>query len=293
MQKMNSNVLMIILLIVIGVNFIVAKILNIPLSETLFIIVCILLFLGVVLIHGWKTLGPRDVLIFFLIAYSIPLLYEYTDALGFGGLVGFTVQYSPLLGPKFLGKVPYVIPLVWSILLYCTFTMTNIMFNRIRVTRRFEEVASLQWFFKIVGMGIVAGLIMASMDLIIDPVMVALGAWSWPSGGSYYGIPLWNYEGWMEITVVTFVFYSVYLHRIKKSQMYIDGEKQSRYTLCVVVLYLAFLIVFGMYAAMEQVTYVIPWAAITMGLFASIVVIQFYRSYLHGGKEAGPGGSPV
>ena len=285
MQKMNTNIIMIILLVVIGVNFVLAKILNIPLSETLFIIVCILLFLGIVFIHGWKTLGPRDLLVFFLIAYSIPLLYEYTDGLGFGGLVGFTSHYYNLLGPKFLGKVPYVIPLVWSIFLYCTFTMTNIIFNRVRTTHKSEEVVSLQWFFRIVGMGIIAGLIMASLDLIIDPVMVAMGAWSWPSGGFYYGIPLWNYEGWIEITAVTFVFYSVYLHIIKKSQIYIGGEKRSRYTLLVVALYLASLIVYGMYAVGEQVMYVIPWAVMMMGLFAVIVVIQFYRSYLKVGKE--------
>jgi uncharacterized membrane protein len=285
MKKMNSNIMMIILLILIGVNFILAKILNIPLSETQFITVCILLFLGIVLIHGWKTLGPRELLVFFIIAYSIPLLYEYTDALGFGGLVGVTSSYSTLLGPKFLGKVPYVIPLVWALFFYCTFTMTNIIFGRVRITHVFEEVASLQWCLKIVGIGIVAGLMMASLDLIVDPVMVALGAWSWPGGGSYYGIPLWNYEGWIEIPTVIFVLYSVYLHIIKKSQMYIGGEKRSRHTLLVVVLYLTALLVYGMYAVYERVTYVIPWAVMTMGTFTVIVVFQFYRSYLKAGKE--------
>ena len=282
---MNSNIIMIIFLVVIGVNFVLAIILNIPLSETLFMIVCILLFLGIVLIHGWKTLGLRELLVFFLIAYSIPLLYEYTDAFGFGGLVGCTSSYSNLLGPKFLDTVPYVIPLVWSMFLYCTFTMTNIIFNRIRTTRKSEEAVSLQWFFKIVGIGIIAGLIMAALDLIIDPVMVVMGAWSWSYAGSYYGIPLWNYEGWIEITAVTFVLYSVYLHIVKKSQIYIGGEKRSRYTLYVIVLYLAALIIFGIYAVVEQVTYVIPWAMMTMGSFAVIVVIQFYRSYLKAGKK--------
>lgn len=285
MQKMNSNIIMIILLVVIGVYFVLGNMLNIPRSETFFIIGCILLFFGIVFIHGWKTLGPRDLLVFFLIAYSIPLLYEYANGLGFGGLVGCTCIYSDLLGPKFLGKVPYVIPLVWAISLYCTFTMTNIIFNRIRITHKFEEVVSLQWFFKIVGMGIVAGLIMASWDLIIDPVMVAMGAWSWINGGSYYGIPIWNYEGWIEITAVTFVVYSIYLRIQKKSQVYIGGEKRSSYTLLVVVLYLTALIVYGIYAVYEQVMYVIPWAVMTMGSFVVIVVIQFYRSYPKVGKE--------
>jgi len=139
-------------------------------------------------------------------------------------------------------------------------------------------MVSPQWFLKIVGMGIVAGLIMASGDLIIDPVMVAMGAWSWPSGGSYYGIPLWNYEGWIEIPAVTFVLYSIYLHLIKRSQVYIGGDKRSSYTLLVVILYLAALIVYGIYAVYEQVMYAIPWATITMGSAAVITVIQFRRS---------------
>ena len=276
---------MMVLLALIGVCFLLCQILAIPISSTGVILSVVLLFFIIVVIHGWKTLGARELLVFFFIAYSIPLLYEYTDALGFGGLVGCTCQYSTLLGPKFFGKVPYVIPLVWSILLYCSFTMTNIIFNRIRTTPKSKENISLQWFLKIVGMGIIAGMITTALDLIIDPVMVAMGAWSWSNGGSYYGIPLWNYEGWIEISAVTFVLYSIYLQIIKKSQIYIGGEKQSRYTLIVVVLYLASLIIFGMYAVVEQVTYVIPWAAMTMGLFAVIVVIQFYRSYSKVGKR--------
>ncbi|MCX6670838.1 MAG: carotenoid biosynthesis protein [Euryarchaeota archaeon] len=285
MQKFDSNVLMIVLLALIGILFILTQILTIPISSTGVILSFILLFSIIVIIHGSKTLGARELVVFFFIAYSIPLLYEYTDALGFGGLVGVTCQYSTLLGPKFFGKVPYVIPLVWSIFLYCSFTMTNIIFNRLRTTPKSDETVSLQWFLKIVGMGIIAGLIMASLDLIIDPVMVAMGAWSWSGEGLYYGIPLWNYEGWIEITTVTFVFYSIYLQIIQKNQIYIGGEKRSRYTLFVVVLYLASFIVFGMYAVDERVTYVIPWAVMTMGLFAVMVIIQFYRSYMKGGKE--------
>lgn len=286
MWKFGLNEIMMFLLVIGGGVFVLSQILGIPISNMGLNLIFILIFFIIVCIHGWETLGTREMLVFFLIAFCIPLLYEYTDGLGFGGLVGCTYSYGNLLGPKFLGKVPYVIPLVWSISLYGTFTMTNIIFNRIRTTRKFEEAASLQWFFKIVGMGIITGFIMASLDLIIDPVMVAMGAWSWSVEGTYYGIPLWNYEGWIEIPTVTFVCYSVYLLIAKKSQMYIGGEKKSRYTLLVVVLYLASLIVYGMYAIEVGVTYVIPWAVMTMGLFASIVVIQFYRSYIKGEKEA-------
>lgn len=87
MQKFGSNLIMTFLLIIAGIYFVLGLILNIPHSETMFMIGLVLFFLIIVVIHGCKTLGPRELLVFFLIAYSITLLYEYTDGLGFGGLV--------------------------------------------------------------------------------------------------------------------------------------------------------------------------------------------------------------
>lgn len=277
MKILNSNQLMIFLFICAGVFFILGQLLRIPVSDTIFILVLLLLFFIIVVIHGWKTLGAWEFLVFFLIAFSIPLLYEYTDALGVGGLVGCTVQYSELLGPK-IGKIPYVIPLTWAMFIYCGFTMTNIIFNRIRTTNTFEEKASLQWFMRLVGMGIVAGLIAAALDLLVDPMMVAMGAWSWSYQGSYYGIPLWNYEGWVEIPAVTFVLFSAYLNMMKRSQRFIGGEERSSYTLLVVVLYLAAFLVFVVFAVYEQVLPVILWAAIAVGSFAVVTIVRFYRS---------------
>jgi uncharacterized membrane protein len=278
MQKFDSNMIMLFLLFAAGIYFILGLILNIPISETMFMTGLILIFLIIVVIHGWKTLGPRELLVFFLIAYSITLLYEYTDGLGFSELVNCRSYYSDLLGPKFFGKTPYMIPLAWSLSIYCAFTMTNIIFNRLKTTRESKENISYQWFLKIVGMGIVTGLIMASWDLINDPVMVKIGAWSWSYSGSYYGIPLWNYEAWVEIPAVIFVLFSFYLCKIRKSQICIGGDKRSNYTLLVVILYLALLIIYAIYAVYEAVIYVIPWAAMTMGPLATITIIRFYRS---------------
>jgi putative membrane protein len=247
-------------------------------TETIFITGFVLLFFIMVLIHGYKTLGPREILFFFLIAYSVAMLYEYTDGLGFGELVHCKPYYSNILGPKFLGKIPYVIPLVWTISFYCAFTMTNIIFNRLKTTRESTETISRYWFVKIIGMGIVSGLMMASWDLICDPVMVKIGAWSWSYSGSYYGIPLWNYEGWVEIPAVIFFIFSLYMYKIKKNQIYISGDKQSQYTLLVVLLYIALLVIYIMYAIYLEVSYSIPWAALTMGSIAALTIVCFYRS---------------
>jgi putative membrane protein len=268
---------MIFLLIIATFYFVIGIILNISLNETVFLMGFVLIFLITVVIHGLKTLGLREFLVFFIIAYSITLLYEYTEGLGFGTLANCIPYYSNVLGPKFFDKIPYIIPLVWSLALYCSFTMTNIIFNRLKTYHRFEENISGKWFLKIIGMGIITGLIMASWDLINDPVMVKIGAWNWSYSGSYYGIPLWNYETWVEIPTLVFLLFSYYLFKIKKRQKYIGGEKQSNYTFFVVILYLTLLIIYGVYAVFEDVLYSIPWAVITMGPIAAVTMIRFYR----------------
>lgn len=275
MIKFNSNLIMTFLLFTAGIYLILGLILNIPLSETVFIVGLTLLFLIIVVIHGWKTLGPRELLVFFIIAYSLTMIYEVTNGLGFDTFVNCRAYYSDILGPKFLDKVPYIIPLSWSVTLYCAFTMTNIIFNRLGTTNKFKEIVSGKWYLKIIGMGFVTGLIMTSWDLITDPVMVKMGAWGWTCEGHYFDIPIWNYEAWIEIPLVFFLIYNYYLYRVKKSQSYI-GEK-SVYTLFAVILYLGLLILYSIYAVYAEIVDAIPFAAIAMGAFSIITVVQFYR----------------
>ena len=278
MWKFDSNLIMIFLLIIAGIYGGIGFFLLNLFTETIFITGFILLFFVMVLIHGYKTLGPREILFFFLIAYSVAMLYEYTDGLGFGELFHCKPYYSNILGPKFLGKTPYIIPFVWAISFYCAFTMTNIIFNRLKTTSESTETISRHWLVKIIGMGVVSGLMMASWDLICDPVMVKIGAWSWSYSGSYYGIPLWNYEEWVEIPAVIFFIFSLYMCKIKKNQIYISGDKQSQYTLLVVLLYIALLVIYMMYAVYLEMSYLIPWAVLTMGPIAALTIVRFYRS---------------
>lgn len=274
-KKLDSNKIMIVLLFFAIVFFVFDYLHFFQISCGVFLLGGILIFFVIIVIHGWKTLGSYEMLVFLLIAYSIALLYEYTEGLGWGELVDFRLDYSDLLGPKFLGKVPYSIPLVWALSCYCAFTMTNIIFNRVRTNQISEGKISLRWFITIFGMGIVSGLIMASWDLIVDPVMVAMGAWSWPNGGSYYGIPLWNYEGWVEIPTVIFIAFNFFLQFRKRNQVFIGGNKRSIYTLLVVVIYSIALLFYVILAILEEVTYVIPWATIAMGLVIIITIVQF------------------
>ena len=101
MWKFDSNLIMIFLLIIAGIYGGIGFFLLNLFTETIFITGFILLFFIMVLIHGYKTLGPREILFFFLITYSVAMLYEYTDGLGFGELFHCKPYYSTMLGPSF------------------------------------------------------------------------------------------------------------------------------------------------------------------------------------------------
>jgi putative membrane protein len=49
---------------------------------------------------------------------------------------------------------------------------------------------------------VVAATVVA-MDLVLDPGAVALGFWTYPGGGAYYGVPALNFAGWAGSAVVS------------------------------------------------------------------------------------------
>lgn len=95
--------------------------------------------------------------------------------------------YAHRLGPQLLG-VPVVIALAWAMMSYPCLLAAR------RLTRHPVATAAL------------AGLLLASWDLFLDPQMVTEGHWTWSSIGSTLpgipGVPLQNFVGWLLVAVV-------------------------------------------------------------------------------------------
>lgn len=115
-----------------------------------------------------------------------------TFALGFGSEVlgvhtGFpfgNYRYGPVLGPQWM-QVPLTIGVNWLLLVY----MTGYLFlGRIR-NHLLAAVAGAA--------------MMVAIDVLIEPVAVALDFWSWENGL----IPLQNYLGWFVISFLLQVVY--------------------------------------------------------------------------------------
>jgi putative membrane protein len=94
-------------------------------------------------------------------------------------------EYTGKLGPRFLGAVPYLIPLAW-------FTM---MHASISVARTLSVPG---WTACVFSAGMVT-----VWDVALDPAMTArFPAWVWSSGGGFYGIPFSNYLTWFVLAAL-------------------------------------------------------------------------------------------
>ena len=156
-------------------------------------LVTLLAFLFAVL-HSADRLGWKHSLLLLGLTFAVSLLFECVGV-ATGWIYG-PYHYTDLLGPKFLGLVPLVIPAAWFMMMYPSFVITS------RVIPR-----AWQGGFRWVGMAAMGATVMTAWDLVMDPLMVVSGHWVWEVKGAYFGIPLQNYAGWWLTTFVTFALF--------------------------------------------------------------------------------------
>ena len=128
------------------------------------------------------------------LVFAVSLLFESVGVAT--GLVYGPYHYTDQLGPKFLGLVPYLIPVAWFMMSYPSFVIAD----------RLIPVDWKRWQ-RILSVAAVGGLVMTAWDVVMDPIMVAGGNWVWDVNGAYHGIPLQNYWGWWLTIFTTFALY--------------------------------------------------------------------------------------
>ena len=105
-------------------------------------------------------------------------------------------KYTDKLGVKFLGLVPYLIPIAWFMLSYPSYVIAD----------RLVPSGWKRWQ-RILAVAVVGGLVMIVWDAVMDPIMVAGGNWVWNIKGAYFGIPPQSFWGWWLTVSTTFVLY--------------------------------------------------------------------------------------
>jgi uncharacterized membrane protein len=145
------------------------------------------------LVHSTESKGLSRTLLMLGSGFLIALTFEYLGATT-GFLFG-EYHYTDLLGFKAFGVVPVVIPLAWFMMLYPAWETVRFLLQKVR----FATLITIA----------LSAFAMTAWDLSLDPRMVRDGAWVWPNGGFYFGIPLSNYVGWLVTSATIFAFWTV------------------------------------------------------------------------------------
>lgn len=133
----------------------------------------IFLPLGYVL---WTRFSPTIFIKIILVLSLFALFIEYIG-LKTGWPYGEFV-YTAELGYKIGGILPWTVSISWAPLVIGSVTMVYSVTNK-KILRIILPVAILVIF-----------------DLMLDPVAVNLGMWSYLHGGAYYNVPIQNFLGW-------------------------------------------------------------------------------------------------
>jgi len=118
--------------------------------------------------------------------FGLAMLVTYAYAIEVVGvLTGLPYgefSYTVDLGPMLFGLVPLGLPIFFVPLVCNSYLLCLLVLGR-----RAERIA--------VRLPVVIATVLA-IDLVLDPGAVAIGFWSYPAGGAYYGVPWTNYAGW-------------------------------------------------------------------------------------------------
>ncbi len=148
------------------------------------------------ILHAGQRMGwLRAALLIFLV-FIVGLAFESVGVAT--GMIYGPYHYTDLLGLKFLGLVPFLIPLAWFMMAYPSYVIADKL-----VGLRLHTPA------RILLVSLVGGLAMTAWDLGMDPLMVKAGHWVWEVQGAYFGVPVQNFWGWWLTTFTALLIFQL------------------------------------------------------------------------------------
>ena len=168
-----------------------------------------------VFFHGARQMGWKKLILLVVMTFVVSLAFESVGVKT--GLVYGPYHYSSKLGLKFLGLVPYIIPIAWFLMMYPAYVIAN-------------SIIPAQWSTWLWRLGIatVGGIIMTAWDVAMDPFMSGAKNWIWEVDGAFYGVPIQNFWGWWLTVFTTFLIFMI-IAKIDSKSIIFRGQKYNQY----------------------------------------------------------------
>ena len=146
--------------------------------------------------HSIIFFGIFNTILFFISGTTISLLLEIIGT-NKGFLFG-KYSYNPELCPgPMIGNVPILIAIAWTGLIYMALVCTMLIFDG-------HIVSSIT-----IAHILLTSMFITILDLVLDPLAVDEGRWSWDNPGKYYGVPVKNFLGWFFNTAFILLVFSL------------------------------------------------------------------------------------
>ena len=149
-------------------------------------------------VYLFWSIGPKKATVFLVITLSISFLLEFIGITA-GYPIGVTYSYDDSFSPLNIFGLPVTVPINWAIINILGY---SIITHMLTLSGRSKPNADSKKI-SIVLLIVLDALVVTAMDVILDPLKVAQGSWTWMEGGPFYGIPIGNYIGWFVVAAIS------------------------------------------------------------------------------------------
>jgi putative membrane protein len=146
--------------------------------------------------HSIIFFGLSNTILFFISSFIISLLLEILGTNK--GLIFGKYSYEPSLCPgPMIRSVPIFIAISWTGLIYMALVCTMMIIDgTVGSTINLSHI-------------LLTALLVTILDLVLDPIAVDEGRWSWDMPGKYYGVPIKNFIGWFFNSILILLLFSM------------------------------------------------------------------------------------
>ena len=160
----------------------------------------VLLGFSFFLYHGFLFMGFQNIIQLVFLASFISMVAEIIGSrtgIIFGGVYKYNSNKTP--GYIFMG-IPLLIPIAWFGLIYMALNFCHYLYG----SSGLIKLESLTFTFIFLP-----SIMLALIDVVLDPIAVNEKRWEWKAAGKYYGVPFLNFVGWFILSILILMIFSI------------------------------------------------------------------------------------